>query len=138
MLSARPARTVLPALDIERARRFYGDTLGLTAVHETPAGIVYRLGDGSTDKPGWSDPTYVLVYATPNPTRGGHTQMGWMVDDIAAAVADLRAKGVTFEEYDIPGVETVDGVAKLLGGKALSAWFKDSEGNILGLVQFNE
>ncbi|MFN2451065.1 MAG: VOC family protein [Candidatus Dormibacteria bacterium] len=127
----------MPALDLERARRFYGETLGLTAVQESAGGVVYQLGGGSTARPGWPDTSYVLVYPTPNPARGGHTQMGWLVDDITATMAALRARGVVFEEYNIPGVKTVDGLAEMLGGKGRAAWFKDSEDNLLGLVQFS-
>jgi predicted enzyme related to lactoylglutathione lyase len=62
---------------------------------------------------------------------GTHTQVGFGVDDVEAEVADLKAKGVTFEEYDFPGLKTVDGVAEIEGERA--AWFKDCEGNLLSI-----
>ena len=64
---------------------------------------------------------------------GQHTQMAWFVSDIAATVAELKRRGVRFEEYDFPGLKTIDGVADL--GYEKSAWFRDSEGNLLALGQ---
>jgi catechol 2,3-dioxygenase-like lactoylglutathione lyase family enzyme len=138
MLSGYSARPTLPALDLARAKRFYTDTLGLTVVDENPGGIALETGGpGAPTRPGWVGSAGVFIYPTPIPTRGGHTQMGWLVDDLATIVAGLRGKGVVFEEYDSPGVKTVDGIAERLDGRGRAAWFKDSEGNLLGLVQFN-
>jgi len=74
-----------------------------------------------------------FIYTTPNPNRGGHTQMGISVKDVGAAVRELRGRGVTFEEYDMPGLKTVDGIATTPAGRA--AWFKDTESNTIGLIQ---
>jgi catechol 2,3-dioxygenase-like lactoylglutathione lyase family enzyme len=113
---------VLPAADIDRARRFYEETLGFEPESAAPAGIIYRSGTGR-----------FTVYPTEFAGTSKHTQAGWLVGDIRATVAELRERGVTFEEYDVPGLRTEDGVADL--GTELAAWFKDSEGNILGLFQ---
>lgn len=138
MLQAYRARTTLPALDLARAKRFYSETLGLTAVEESPGGVVFRCGAGDEEAavPGWAGSSTFLVFPTPNPVRGGHTQMGFLVDDVRSIVTALRARGVVFEEYDLPGMRTQDGVASLLDGRGEGAWFKDTEGNMIGLVHF--
>lgn len=138
MLSGCPSRPVMPALDLDRARRFYAETLGLTVLAESPGGVVFESGgDGAASRAGWADRGYFLVYPTPNPARGGHTQMGWLVPDIEVTMAWLRERGVVFEEYDVPGVKTEAGLATMLGGFGRAAWFKDTEGNLLGLVEFS-
>ncbi len=124
MLADRPIHTTLPAADLERARKFYTEKLGLTPESEAPGGIFYRCG-GSTR---------FLVFPTRGTASGQHTQMGWTVDDIEAEVADLKARGVVFEEYDTPYLKTVNSVATT--GPIKAAWFKDTEGNLLGIVQF--
>lgn len=124
-LGDRPFRATIPAKDLEGTRRFYEDTLGLTVERETPAGISYRTGDTGLD-----------LYPTQYAGTAQHTLGGFAVEDVHAAVADLRAKGVVFEEYDFPGLKTVDGIAELGGEKG--AWFKDPEGNILALVQLSD
>jgi catechol 2,3-dioxygenase-like lactoylglutathione lyase family enzyme len=113
----------IPAKDLEGARRFYEDVLGCTVMQETPAGITYRSGD-----------TYFDLYPTQFAGTAQHTIGGFAVSDVEAAVADLRAKGVTFEQYDLPGLKTDEnGIADLEGEKG--AWFKDPEGNILSVFQ---
>lgn len=124
MLSETMVHTTLPALDLERAKQWYRDKLGLSPVEETSSGARYEAGGG----------TAFIVYPTPNPSRGGHTQMGFRVRDLAAEMTALRGAGVVFEEYDLPGFRTVDGVADM-GGRR-SAFFKDSEGNLLGMVEY--
>jgi catechol 2,3-dioxygenase-like lactoylglutathione lyase family enzyme len=124
MLENATATATLPAADMERAKRWYEEKLGLKPIEDTPGGAVFEGAKG----------TLFAVYPTPNESRGGHTQLGFRVDDVAAVAAELRARGVVFEEYDSPGLKTVDGVADLPVGRA--AWFKDSEGNTLGIVQF--
>ena len=124
MLADRPIHTTLPAADLERAKRFYSEKLGLTSESEAPGGIFYRCGAD----------TRFLVFPSGGTASGQHTQMGWTVDDIESEVAGLKARGVVFEEYDTPHLKTVKSVATT--GLIKAAWFKDSEGNLLGLVQF--
>ena len=115
--------TVLPATDIERAKRFYAEKLDLRPVSEDEAGVIYKAEGG----------TRFSLYPTPNPNRGGHTQMGFETDNIEKTVGEMRAKGIKFEEYDMPGLKTVNGIAKT--GSVRAAWFKDSEGNVLGVIE---
>jgi predicted enzyme related to lactoylglutathione lyase len=125
MLNNGKVTANIPAADLDRARSFYADTLGLTPTSELPGGVLmYETAGG----------TAFTVYQTEFAGQAGHTIANWNVDDIEAEVRDLQAKGVHFEQYDMPGVEWQDGVATMAGmGKA--AWFKDSEGNILCLDQ---
>ncbi len=117
------SHTTLPAADLARAKKFYAEKLGLTPSSESPGGLFYVTGKG----------TRFILYPTPNPNRAGHTQIGFSVDDIERAVGDLKAAGVTFEEYDFPGLKTEGGIAQ--SGDVRNAWFKDSEGNLIGLVE---
>jgi catechol 2,3-dioxygenase-like lactoylglutathione lyase family enzyme len=114
----------IPAKDLEGTRKFYENVLGLEMAREDPAGITYRAGDST-----------LFLYPTEFAGTAQHTLGGFSVSDIEAAVAELRAKGVTFEEYDMPGLKTVNGIAELGGEKG--AWFKDPEGNILSVSQTN-
>ena len=110
----------IPAANLQRARAFYADTLGLTQRRICRASCLYRTAAGST----------FSVYQTEYAGRSGHTIAQWHVADVDAAVRDLQSRGVTFEHYDMPGVEWNNDVASMAGmGKA--AWFKDSEANIL-------
>jgi catechol 2,3-dioxygenase-like lactoylglutathione lyase family enzyme len=113
----------IPAKDLEGTRKFYEDVLGLEVVMENPAGISYRSGD-----------SFLNLYPTEFAGTAQHTLGGFLVKDVEAAVADLRAKGVTFEEYDMPGIKTVNGIAEMGGMKG--AWFKDPEGNILSIGEY--
>jgi len=127
MLADRPIHTALPATDLERARRFYAEKLGLTLETELPDmrdGLFYRCGGG----------TRFLLFPSPNAASGTHTQMTWRTNDIEAEVAALKARGIIFEEYNTPEVKTVNSVATI--GQSKGAWFKDSEGNLLALGQF--
>jgi catechol 2,3-dioxygenase-like lactoylglutathione lyase family enzyme len=112
----------IPAKDLDGTRKFYEGVLGLEVVMENPAGITYRSGD-----------SVVSLYPTEFAGTAQHTLGGFIVDDVDAAVADLRARGVTFEEYDMPGLKTENGIAELGGERG--AWFKDPEGNILSVFQ---
>jgi catechol 2,3-dioxygenase-like lactoylglutathione lyase family enzyme len=123
--------TRLPAQDLARARRFYAEKLGLEPVEERPGGLRYRCASGE----------FVLFQSAGAPS-GDHTQMAWEVDEIEAAVRRLRERGVVFEEFDLPGVTTVGGIAEVEGNYPSKggigergAWFRDSEGNLLGLGQ---
>jgi catechol 2,3-dioxygenase-like lactoylglutathione lyase family enzyme len=123
--------TRLPAQDLERARAFYSQKLGLDPVEERPGGLLYRCGG-----------TEFALFQTAGGPPGGHTQMAFEVEDIEAAVRELRERDVVFEEYDLPGLRTVDQIAEIegnypgKGGKGeRAAWFRDSEGNMLGIGQ---
>src|ERR1700694_5190143 len=92
--------TTLPAVDLERAKRFYTEKLGLKPIAETPAGVFYETGG-----------TRFVLYPTKNPNRGGHTQMGLTTENIKQAVEEMKARGIKFEEYDMPGLKTEGGIA---------------------------
>jgi catechol 2,3-dioxygenase-like lactoylglutathione lyase family enzyme len=124
MLQNQRVYPTLPAADLARARDFYATKLGLTPSREEPGGLFYDCGAGST----------FLLFPSQGTASGGHTQLGWSVDDIAAEVTALKAHGVIFEEYDFPGLKTEGSIATT--GSIKAAWFKDSEGNLLGLAQF--
>jgi catechol 2,3-dioxygenase-like lactoylglutathione lyase family enzyme len=123
--------TRLPAQDLQRARAFYADKLGLEPREERPGGLLYRCGSGE-----------FALFESDGAPSGSHTQMAWQVSDIDQAVAELEARGVVFEEYDVPGLTTVGRIAQV-DGNYLSkggageraAWFKDSEGNLLAIGQ---
>jgi catechol 2,3-dioxygenase-like lactoylglutathione lyase family enzyme len=118
----------IPVQDLERARRFYSEKLGLEASEERPGGLLYEFANGE-----------FALFESAGTAPGTFTQMGWLVDDIEATVADLRARGVVFEEVDVPGLRTVDGIAEIegqypsKGTGERGAWFRDSEGNLLGI-----
>jgi catechol 2,3-dioxygenase-like lactoylglutathione lyase family enzyme len=121
----------LPARDLDRARAFYADKLGLHPAEERPGGLRYRCASG-----------HFTVFQSVGAATGEHTQMGWKVDDLDATVAELRARGVVFEEFDVPGFRTVDGIAEIEGNYPSdggvgerAVWFRDSEGNLLGIGQ---
>jgi catechol 2,3-dioxygenase-like lactoylglutathione lyase family enzyme len=115
--------TVLPVADLDRARAFYRDKLGLEATMEKPGMLAYS-GPGG----------YIFqLYETQSAGTAQNTQMGWSSDDLDAEVADLRHRGVVFEEYDLPGLTTENGIA--LVGTERSAWFKDTEGNTICISQ---
>lgn len=124
MLADRPIHATLPAADLERAKRFYTGKLGLAPENEAPAGVFYRCGEG----------TRFLIFPSAGTASGTHTQLGWTVDNIEAEVSDLQSRGVVFEEYDTPYLKTINSVATT--GSIKAAWFRDTEGNLLGLVQF--
>lgn len=124
MLTQTRVHTTIPASDIDRAMRFYEDKLGFKPMSTLPGGMMYQAaGD-----------TRFVLYPSPNAGKAPQTVMGFTVDNVEAEVKDLKRRGVVFEEYDYPGLKTVDSIAKRDG--VSSAWFKDSEGNILGIVQF--
>lgn len=115
------AYATIPASDLVRAKGWYKDKLGLVPTTEDPLGVMYRLGDG----------TAFMLYPTPNAGKAPNTLMSFASADVASDVRELRGKGVVFEEYDMPGLKTVDGIAEM--GRYHAAWFKDSEGNILAI-----
>ncbi len=124
MLNGTRSHTTLPASDLERARAFYAEKLGLEPVEERPSGLLYETGGG-----------WFVIFPGSTPSTGAHTQMGFTVDDIEREVADLKARGVVFESYEgMPNFDPETNIAS--PGPLRSAWFKDSEGNLIGLVQF--
>jgi catechol 2,3-dioxygenase-like lactoylglutathione lyase family enzyme len=122
MLEDSDVIATIPAQDLNRAKSFYADKLGLKPAEERPEGVYYRCGDGR-----------FLLFLSSGTASGDHTQMGWYVDDIETTVSELQARGVMFEEYDYPELKTTNGIAEIEGEKA--AWFKDTEGNLLSLGQ---
>ncbi len=123
MLQSSPMYAYLPAKDVGRARVFYEQKLGFKPKAENAGGIVYEFADH----------TGCFLYPTPNAGTSKASQAFWRVHDIEREVADLKARGVSFEEYDLPGLTFHDGIGEGGGGKA--AWFKDTEGNILALIE---
>lgn len=124
MLGNSPVAAILPVVDLERAKKFYEEKLGLQA-SETSEGAMYECGQGSR----------LALYQREAPTKADHTAAGWQVEDVEAVVQALGEKGVVFEQYDMPGLKTDErGIATMEGTKA--AWFKDTEGNILTVAQF--
>ncbi len=124
MLSDHLVFPILLSTDLDASRTFYHDALGLEIAREDPGDrIVFRSGEGSQ----------LVVTRSTMGTRDTQTQLAWRVPDIAAAVADLRARGVRVEEYTAPDPVTVDGVADM--GHSWAAWFIDPSGNVLAVVQ---
>jgi predicted enzyme related to lactoylglutathione lyase len=123
MLQKSPLYAYIPAKDVVRARKFYEQKLGFAPKEEVAGGVVYEFAKG----------TACFLYPTPNAGTSKASQAFWQVEDVEREVAELKARGVTFEEYDAPGFKTVNGIVTAGGAKA--AWFKDSEGNILAVVQ---
>jgi catechol 2,3-dioxygenase-like lactoylglutathione lyase family enzyme len=130
MLQTGHVATRIPVQDMERARAFYRDKLGLEPSEERPGGVLYRCASG-----------VFALFESAGASPGTFTQMAWEVDDIEATVAELRRRGVVFEEVDLPGLKTVDGIADIAGNYPSKgtgergAWFRDSEGNMLGIGQ---
>ena len=122
MLRTAPIRAYIPASDVQRARKFYEEIVGLIPREDYAGGVVYECGGAE-----------VFLYPTPNAGTSKASQAYWQVDDVEAEVAELKARGVVFEEYDMPGIKTVNSIATAGGAK--TAWFKDSEGNILAVSQ---
>ena len=130
MLKDGRVATRLPAQDLQRARAFYAEKLGLEPSEERPGGLLYRCAGGA-----------FALFESAGASPGSFTQMAWEVDDLAATVAELRRRGVVFEQVEVPGLKTVDGIAEVAGNYPSkgsgekAAWFRDSEGNMLGIGQ---
>ncbi|MEU5877652.1 VOC family protein [Spirillospora sp. NPDC047279] len=131
LLGAAAVASRLPAQDLERARAFYAAKLGLEPAEERPGGLLYHCQSGS----------FALFQSAGRPS-GDHTQMAWRVDDLDRVVAELRERGVEFEEFDMPGFTAVNGVVEVRGDYPShggvgerAVWFRDSEGNLLGVGQ---
>jgi catechol 2,3-dioxygenase-like lactoylglutathione lyase family enzyme len=123
MLQDHPIYAYIPAQDVARARRFYEEKLGLRPAHVQPGGVAYEF----------ANKTACFLYLTPNAGTSKASQLFWDVADVDREIAELRARGVVFEVYDMPGEKSPSGAITAGGAKA--AWFKDSEGNILALIQ---
>lgn len=120
MLMNAPVTTILPVVDLTRAREFYENKLGFVAGNLTHDGkFVYPCGAGGS----------LALFPKDGGTKADHTAVSFKVPDIEAAIATMKARGVVFEDYDFPGLKTVDHVCVLGAEKA--AWFKDTEGNYL-------
>jgi catechol 2,3-dioxygenase-like lactoylglutathione lyase family enzyme len=130
MLEDGRVATRIPAEDLERARSFYAEKLGLEPSEERPGGLLYRCAGGE-----------FALFESAGASSGTFTQMAWEVEDIEAAVEVLRGRGVVFEEYDVPRLTTVNGIAEVDGNYPSkgrgerAAWFRDSEGNLLAIGQ---
>jgi predicted enzyme related to lactoylglutathione lyase len=122
MLMNAPIRAYIPVSDVVRARQFYEEKVGLQPKELYAGGVIYECGG-----------TEVFMYPTPNAGTSKASQAFWSVDDVEAEVNELKARGVKFEEYDMPGMAMRNSIAT--GGGAKAAWFKDTEGNIMAVVQ---
>lgn len=121
MLGDYPMHVVLLSLDLAKTRTFYRDLLGLEILNEGDEAITFRSGS-----------TELAVTRSTVGTADEQTQAGWFVSDLDGELAELRARGVTIQEYDTPGLKTADGVADL--GFARAAWIVDPHGNALGIL----
>jgi hypothetical protein len=124
MLQSSPMYAYIPAKDVARARRFYEQKVGLKPRAEVNGGVIYEFGDR----------TACFLYPTPNAGTSQASQAFWQVADIEREVADLKARGVEFEDYDLPDLDKSDS-GIVTGGGAKAAWFKDTEGNIMAIIQ---
>jgi catechol 2,3-dioxygenase-like lactoylglutathione lyase family enzyme len=123
VLASAQVTCMLPVKDLARARLFYEDALGLEPGGAKPDGkFVYHCGG-----------TELALFPKPEGTKAEHTAISFKVDDIAAAIVELKQRGVAFDDYDLPGFKTVEHVCVL--GSERAAWFRDPEGNILCLHQ---
>jgi catechol 2,3-dioxygenase-like lactoylglutathione lyase family enzyme len=123
MLTDKKTYTTIPVSSIERAKTFYGETLGIPVLMDTEGGTMFGARG-----------TQFFVYPSRSKASGGPTQMSWLVSDIKAEVAALKAKGIAFENYEVPGLTMVDGIAQS-GPAVWTAFFRDPDGNLLGLTQ---
>lgn len=123
MLDSATVSATIPAQKLDRARAYYEEKLGLKPVEESAEGLRYQCGDG-----------HFLLFESSGEPSGSHTQLSWGVGDLDATVEQLRRNGVVFEEYDMPGFKTENGIAEIAGERG--AWFKDSEGNLLALGEW--
>jgi catechol 2,3-dioxygenase-like lactoylglutathione lyase family enzyme len=116
------AGATLPVKDLDRAKHFYSGRLGLDPTSEDEVGVHFVMGG-----------TRFRLFRSGGVASGAHTQLAFVVNDLRRVVDELKSRGLEFESYDYPNLKTVDDVADL--GYARAAWFKDSEGNLLGIAQ---
>jgi catechol 2,3-dioxygenase-like lactoylglutathione lyase family enzyme len=119
----KEVHTVLPAADLDRARSFYHEKLGMDPDEMRDGTIVFHPFPGGAFE----------IYETPNAGTAQNTQMGWVTDDLDGEMSVMRSHGVVFEEYDFPGMKTENGVVS--NDTMRSAWFRDSEGNFICISQ---
>lgn len=131
MLSEARVATRIPVRDLGRAREWYSAKLGLEPSEERPGGLLYRLASGE-----------FALFESAGTSPGTFTQMAFDVDDLRTTVVALKERGVVFEDVDLPGLETTDGIAQVegnypsKGGRGeLAAWFRDLDGNMFGIGQ---
>lgn len=122
MLGDYSIHVVLLSRDLVETRAFYHDKLGLEILNESDDAITFRSGS-----------TELAVTKSTTGTADEQTQAGWNVDDLEAELRELRGRGVEIQEYDLPGLKTVDGIADI--GFARAAWIVDPHGNALGILQ---
>lgn len=124
MLADSPVIAMVPTHDLEKARKFYEDVVRLTAAEDNAAEVTFSCGGG----------TAVMLYETFVDNLGDQTVATWMVKDLRSEVADLKSRGAEFIDYDLPRLKTVDSIATA-EGVGIAAWFKDPDGNVMGLIQ---
>jgi catechol 2,3-dioxygenase-like lactoylglutathione lyase family enzyme len=124
MLSDARVHATLPTPDVEALRPFYEEVLGFAPHAILASGVVYRAGEGSL----------FAISRSAGRASGSHTQLAFRVPDVEAAVAELRAKGIVFEEYETPRTE--QGIARMPIGRG--AWFRDPAGNLLAVAEFDD
>ena len=122
MLKDAPVIPYIPVTDLARARKFYSEKLGLEPKEEITGGLTYECGGAP-----------IFMYVSGGAGTSKASQAFWSVKDLRAEMAELRTRGLKFEHYDFPGMEMKDDIAE--GGGALAAWFIDSEGNTMALIQ---
>jgi catechol-2,3-dioxygenase len=122
MWETAQAEATLPAQDLDRAKAFYAEKLGLIPTSEDRVGVHFVVGG-----------TRFRLFRSAGTASGAHTQLALVVGDIAGQVSALQSRGLRFEDYDYPKLKTIDGIADM--GYAKAAWFKDSEGNLLGIAE---
>ena len=123
MLQNAPMFAYLPAKDLARARRFYEDQLGFRPIRPESHGVTYEF----------AGQTACFLYVTPNAGTSQASQAFWRVSDVDREIAELKSRGVVFEDYPVEGTRSPSGAVTAGGAKA--AWFKDSEGNIMAIIQ---
>ena len=124
MLAELDSHTMVAVVDLARAKQFYEERLGLAGVEDTKGLWTFKGPGGSR----------FCLFASPLAGTAKNAVMGWQTIDITTEVQQLKSRGVVFEDYDLPNFKTIDSVVTSMSGK--SAWFRDSEGNMLGLVQW--
>jgi len=123
MLKNSPIVPYIPVSDLQRARKFYEEKIGLTPKEVYAGGVIYECGGGS----------WVFMYPSAGAGTSKASTAFWAVEDVEKEVAELKSRGVVFEEYDMPGITMKNSIAT--GGGAKTAWFTDSEGNIMAISQ---